>query len=97
MLLDLGIIAPLQALFCAVCLPSAGGWLSGTPGGPIVEGTAAAARSPKVAKSAGGTGSMRRKLGPNASAKGGASAKSSAAADGAGGSWRARVMVSFLD
>ncbi len=81
MVTDLLVIGTAQALFCSVCLPSAGSWVSGTTGGKIVEGTAAV-KSPRTTKSPTGTGSMRKKFGPNKMG------------DGAGGSWVSRVMVS---
>ena len=52
---DLIPIATIQAVCCAICLPSAGTWNSGTKdAGKIIEGTAAV--TPK-----GGKGSMRKK------------------------------------
>ena len=93
LLTDLLFVALAQALFCALCLPSAGTWVSGTAGGKILEGTAIATKSPKGKGSANvsSTGSTRKKVGP-AGVKG--SGKGAGGNDGAGGSWRGRVMVS---
>jgi phosphatidylinositol glycan class F len=94
LLSDLGVIGVLQCLFCAICLPQAGGWVSGTSGGPIVEGSASpTAARPKTTKGSGTvTGSMRRKnlAGGKTAGKGG-----SAAGAGGEGSWRGRITVSL--
>ncbi|KIV84047.1 hypothetical protein PV11_06022 [Exophiala sideris] len=89
MLTDLLVIGFLQAVFCTVCLPSAGYWVSGTAGGKIVEGTASTMKSSKggtrsVSSAAGAGGGLRK--------KGGVSNKH----DGVGGSFGARVMPTFF-
>lgn len=94
MLSDLVVVGLAQALFCAVCLPSAGEWASGTSGGKIVEGTAA--KSTKGAKGAGNvssTGSLRKKLGAPAGVKGSGKGLGGSGSEGSGGSWRGRVLV----
>ena len=84
---DLAVVAASQCAFCAVCLPQAGAWVSGTSGGPILEGTSSLAGRAKGKGAVIGTGSLRRK---NVPAGSGGSFK------GAGeGSWRARIMVSL--
>lgn len=86
MLTDLLVIGLAQAVFCAVCLPSAGYWVSGTTGGKIVEGTATKSSKSgnKSSTSVSGPGGgLRKKLG------------SSNKSDAAGGSLSARVMVSL--
>ena len=90
LLCDLAVVATLQCAFCAVCLPQAGTWVSGTSGGPIVEGTSwLAGKGKGKSGAAGGTGSLRRKNVPSGGGGGGSS-------KGAGEvSWRARVMVSL--
>ncbi|KIX96334.1 uncharacterized protein Z520_08112 [Fonsecaea multimorphosa CBS 102226] len=102
LLSDLGVVATLQCLFCAICLPPAGSWVSGTPGGPIVEGTAssAAQKSPKSPKlsGAGGAGSLRKKTlgaGIGKSHGHGAGKGGAGAAAGEGG-WGARIMPTFF-
>lgn len=99
LLADLMPVAILECLFAAICLPAAGSWVSGTSGGPIVEGTAAkSARSTKGAGGA-GSGSLRKKFGTNVGSGGSATGKGVGKGvggnDGAGGSWKARIMVSF--
>jgi uncharacterized membrane protein YgcG len=82
---DLVVVVLAQALFCAVCLPSAGAWVSGTSGGKILEGTAAPATKPKGAK--GGSTAIKKKVGPSGG-------KTQSGGDG--GSWRSRIMVSYI-
>ncbi|OCT48055.1 putative GPI-anchor biosynthesis protein (Pig-F) [Cladophialophora carrionii] len=90
LLSDLGVIAVLQCLFCAICLPHAGGWVSGTSGGPILEGSASpTAVRPKTTKGSGTVvGSMRRK-----NLTGGKSASKGGVAVGVAGEggWRGRI------
>jgi hypothetical protein len=94
LLWDLAVVATLQCIFCAVCLPRAGSWVSGTTGGAILEGTASSVASPTGGKGksgktgASGTGSMRRKGAPKGVAVGGMAG---------GGNIRARIMVSSKD
>ncbi|OAP55427.1 hypothetical protein AYL99_10400 [Fonsecaea erecta] len=99
LLSDLAVIAALQCLFCAICLPPAGSWVSGTPGGPIVEGTASpvqkSPKSPKVSGAVGG-GSLRKKnLGGAGVGKshGHGVAKGGAGAAAGDGTWGARIMA----
>lgn len=53
LLWDLTPLAIAQSAFCAICLPSAGNWDSGTNGGKIIEGSASSNKS--------GKGSARKK------------------------------------
>jgi hypothetical protein len=95
MVTDMLVIGLAQALFCAVCLPSAGSWVSGTTtttttGGRIALNQGGTAmKSPKTTTKAGATGtavgSMRKKLGGASSGRDGAVR---------GGSWMSRVRVS---
>ncbi|KAJ9603098.1 Glycosylphosphatidylinositol (GPI) anchor assembly protein [Cladophialophora chaetospira] len=87
LLRDLAVVAVLQCAFCAVCLPQAGAWVSGTSGGPILEGTSSMAGRAKGKGAVSGTGSLRRKNIPGA----GGSSK------GAGeGNWRGRIMPTLF-
>ncbi|EXJ69609.1 uncharacterized protein A1O5_07645 [Cladophialophora psammophila CBS 110553] len=98
---DLGVVAALQCLFCAICIPPAGSWVSGTPGGPIVEGTASPGqknpKSPKVPGSV-GAGSLRKKnLGTGAGkGHGHGAGKGGIGAAAAEGSWNARIMPALF-
>lgn len=105
LLTDLGVVAALQCVFCAVCLPQAGAWLSGTSGGPILEGSASAGSSPTAGRgaksskgsatgTATGTGSLRkRNLGTGAKS---AAKSGHGATMGGEGGWKSRIMVSLL-
>ncbi|KIW22336.1 uncharacterized protein PV07_12233 [Cladophialophora immunda] len=102
LLSDLGVVATMQCLFCAVCLPPAGSWVSGTPGGPLVEGTASPAqkspKSPKVSGAVGGGGSLRKKnLGTGVGkGHGHGSGKGGAGAVAGEGDWGARIMPTLF-
>ncbi|KAK5453630.1 Glycosylphosphatidylinositol (GPI) anchor assembly protein [Exophiala xenobiotica] len=82
MVTDMLVIGLAQALFCAVCLPSAGSWVSGTmttTGGRIaLNQGGTAVKSPKTTIKSGATGtavgSMRKKLGGPSSGRDGAPA-----------------------
>ena len=79
LLTDLFAVATLQGVFCAVCLPQAGSWLSGTSGGAIVDGTSSAGKGKGSASKVSGSG--RKNVVGSASSK------------TTDGSWRGRVMV----
>lgn len=91
---DVIFVALAQALFCAISLPSAGSWISGTNGGKIIEGTATikTPKSSKVAAGSSATGSLRKKTGP-VGAKGSVKTGTTVAA---GESVGERVMVSIF-
>ncbi|KAK5557203.1 Glycosylphosphatidylinositol (GPI) anchor assembly protein [Exophiala xenobiotica] len=82
MVMDMLVIGLAQALFCAVCLPSAGSWVSGTAtttGGRIaLNQGGTTVKSPKTTTKSGATGtavgSMRKKLGGPSSGRDGAPA-----------------------
>jgi hypothetical protein len=77
---DLLPLSFLSALFCALCIPSAGNWNSGTAdAGKIIEGTAAGNKL--------GKGSIRKK---------GTKVVSAGDRDGSGGPWQLRIMVFLL-
>jgi len=66
MLTDLLVVGFLQAAFCAVCLPSAGYWVSGTAAGKIIEGTASKSSKSgnrSVSGAVGAGGGLRKKGG----------------------------------
>lgn len=86
MVQDLFPLAISQCLFCAICLPSAGTWHSGTTDGELVRGSASANKGPSMQK---------KKLGgPVAKGPGKAAVVSEASKD-AGGSWPSRILVSL--
>lgn len=91
-------LAILQSLFCAVCLPVAGSWSSGSGGDVSRAGKTTEANSTPTKKtgSSSGTGSMRKRLGPSGTAgKVAGMSRSTTDTSGAvGGSWQSRVMVS---
>lgn len=106
MIADLLVVGLAQSVYCAVCLPSAGSWVSGTLGGKIIEGTATAAATTTATRTssknpfsavAGGGGSLRKKGGPGgkSTSKGKSASGDGGAGAGAGGSMASRVMVSL--
>ncbi|OAL39185.1 hypothetical protein AYO20_01503 [Fonsecaea nubica] len=102
LLSDLGVVAALQCLFCAICLPAAGSWVSGTPDGAVVEGSASPAqKSPKSTKVSGGVGggSLRKKnLGGAGIGKshGHVAGKGGSGGAAGEGSWGARIMPTLF-
>lgn len=98
---DLIVVGAAQAIFCALCLPSAGTWVSGTTGGKIIEGTATTTTSTTTKTSKGSSaagGSMRKKGGHGGGGGGGGKISTSKGGFGdggaAGGNISSRIMVS---
>ena len=83
MVQDLFPVAVSQCLFCAICLPSAGNWNSGTTDGELVRGSASASKGSSVQK---------KKGVPVAKGPGKTAVVSEASKD-PGGSWPSRILV----
>lgn len=91
LLQDILPLAVFQSLFCAVCLPVAGTWHSGT-GDVSQNGRAADNISSRKTGAIPTTGSVRRKAGlPGTSARGAGSGREYVR----GGPWPSRIMVSL--
>lgn len=105
MMQDLPVVGLLQCIFCALCLPSAGNWVSGTGAGKIIEGSATMSSSSgsSMGKGSGSiSGSLRKRVGnKNIGGAAGKSAGASSSGDADvatvtdGGRWQTRIMVSF--
>ncbi|KIW41652.1 uncharacterized protein PV06_07189 [Exophiala oligosperma] len=100
---DLIVVGAAQAIFCALCLPSAGTWVSGTTGGKIIEGTATTTTSTTTKTSKGSSaagGSMRKKGGHGGGGGGGGKISTSKGGFGdggaAGGNISSRIMPTLF-
>lgn len=86
MIQDLFPLATSQCLFCAMCLPAAGNWNSGTDAGEMIKGSAAKSQK-------GTSAGSKKKLGaPGHKTAGKSGTSLEASRDG--GSWPSRIMVS---
>ncbi|KAL2436224.1 hypothetical protein ABEF95_006064 [Exophiala dermatitidis] len=90
MFVDLVVVSVGQAVFCAVCLPAAGSWSSGSGNGTGktagIEGTVAGVGGGSTGVSGAGLGSLKKKH--HHLHHGGSG--------GIGGSWRGRIMPTLL-
>ncbi|KIW13914.1 hypothetical protein PV08_06695 [Exophiala spinifera] len=104
MITDLVVVGLAQAVYCAVCLPGAGSWVSGTLDGKIIEGTAASgaaatsttARTSKGSSSSAPGGSMRRKGGHGGKSTSKSSSAFGGDGGGANGNLASRIMSALL-